>query len=803
MNTTTLKELLTKLDYGPAPESHLKATTWLESHQRRFDHFIDGKWTKPKSKTYFETLNPATGETLAQVASGNEKDVDAAVQAAAHAFDAWSGLRGYERAKYLYAIARAIAKHARLFAVLESMDNGKTIRETRDIDIPLVIRHFYYHAGWAQIADREFPNHRPGGVVAQVIPWNFPMLMLSWKIAPAIAVGNTCVLKPAEFTPLTALLFAEILKTEVGLPPGVVNIITGAGETGRHLVQHSVPWKIAFTGSTEVGRIIRKATAGSGKHLTLELGGKSPFIVFHNADIDSAIEGVVNAIWFNQGQVCCAGSRLLVAESIYNEFIGRLKERMTKLRGGEPLDKAMDIGAINSAMQLEKIQHLCKLGEKEGAQMWQPDAWTQPAHGYFFPPTLFTHVEPTHTIAVEEIFGPVLVCMSFRTPQEAIQLANNTRFGLAASIWSQDIDLAMDVARQVKAGSVWINSTNLFDAASGFGGYRESGFGREGGREGILDVLHEEIPKSRSSSKYQASSSKFEKKFQDSNSKFQSEIDRTPRFLIGGKLVRPDEQKSFEILSAKGELLGVVGDANRKDVRNAVEAARNAFPTWFDQSAHLRAQILYFFAENLAMHSERFASLIARQTGKHPDAARNEVEVSLERLFHYAAMTDKFEGTVQPVPGRMMVAAMKEPIGIVGIRACDEFPLLGLIATIAPAFAMGNTITLVAGRHALTAMDLIQVMQNSDVPAGVMNILCASNPDAIAKVLAEHEDVDAMWFFGSSESGAEVERASTSNMKRTWVSDGKTFDWLGEQGISKRFLREASQVKNIWVPYGA
>lgn len=808
MDSTILSNLLNTLDYGPAPESNAKALQWLESHERKFNHFIGGKWFKPGKEEYFETINPATGVVLAEVASGSEKDVDAAVQAAASAFLSWSELSGHTRAKYLYAIARAIAKHARLFAVLESMDNGKTIRETRDIDIPLVIRHFYYHAGWAQIAGQEFPNHKPGGVVAQIIPWNFPMLMLAWKIAPAIAVGNTCVLKPAEFTPLTALLFAELLMTEVKLPPGVVNIITGGGETGALMVNHPQPWKIAFTGSTEVGRIIRKAQAGTEKHLTLELGGKSPFIVFHNADLDSAVEGVVNAIWFNQGQVCCAGSRLLVEESIYENFITRLKKRMTKLRGGQPLDKVMDIGAINSAMQLQKIQHLCALGREEGAVMWQPDEWTQPRSGYFFPPTLFTHVEPTHTIAIEEIFGPVLVCMSFRTPAEAIQLANNTRFGLAASIWCQDIDLSMDVARQVKAGSVWINCTNLFDAASGFGGYRESGYGREGGREGILEVMEEKFPE-KSKGKVKSEELRVKRNARLAPRTLypalptDGVIDRTFRFLIGGKLVRPDQQTSIGIKSWSGELLGVVGDANRKDIRNAVEAARNAFTSWFDSSAHVRAQILFFFAENLQLHIDRFATLVATGTGRSIDDAKHEVEVSIERLFHYAALTDKFEGTVQPVPGRMMVAAMKEPIGVIGIRACDEFPLLGLISTLAPALAMGNTIVLLAGKHALTAMDLVQVIQNSDVPAGVINILSASSPDAIAKIISKHEDVDAVWFFGSKEGSAAIEAASISNMKRTWVSNGNEIDWFGAQGVSKRFLREATQVKNIWVPYGA
>ena len=484
MNREYLASLIGRLDYGPAPESEAKAREWLRLHDAKFSHYINGHWQAPLKGGYLKSINPAkSDEVLAEVALGTTEDVDSAIGAAKVAFPAWSSLTGHERARYLYAIARAVAKHARVFAVLESLDNGKPIRETRDIDVPVVIRHFYYHAGWAQTMQREFRGYRPGGVIAQIIPWNFPFLMLAWKIAPAIAAGNTVVIKPSKSTPMTALLLADILMNEVKLPPGVVNVITGDSKTGTMLYEHPVPWKVTFTGSTEVGRIIRKGTAGSRKHLTMELGGKSPFIVFDNADLDSAIEGVVNGIWFNEGQVCCAGSRLLVQESIHDEFIRRLKRRMGRLRVGNPLDKAMDMGAINNAEQLKKITELIEVGTEEGAVLWQPDNVVCPKGGYYLPPSLFTHVEPAYTIAQEEIFGPVLVTLTFRTPAEAIQLANNTRYGLAASIWSQDIDTAMDVARKVKAGTVWINSTNLFDAAAGFGGYRESGYGREGGRE--------------------------------------------------------------------------------------------------------------------------------------------------------------------------------------------------------------------------------------------------------------------------------------------------------------------------------
>src|SRR5688572_11356909 len=387
----------------------------------------------------------------------------------------------------MYALARQIQKHSRLFSVLETLDNGKPIRETRDIDIPLVSRHFYHHAGWAQIMDSELPGYEPIGVCGQIIPWNFPLLMLAWKIAPAISMGNTVILKPAEFTPLTALLFAEICDL-VGIPPGVVNILTGDGETGRLMVEHPRIDKIAFTGSTEVGRIIRKATAGTGKKLSLELGGKSPFVVFDDADLDSAVEGLVDAIWFNQGQVCCAGSRLLVQEGVASKVLSKVRDRMENLRVGDPLDKAVDIGAIIAPVQLERIKMLVDKGREEGADFFQP-SWACPVDGWFYPPTLLSNVAPSSTVAQVEIFGPVLVAMTFRTPSEAVELANNTTYGLAGSVWTENVNLAHDIAAKVMAGTVWVNCTNQFDAASGFGGYRESGYGREGGREGLWEYV--------------------------------------------------------------------------------------------------------------------------------------------------------------------------------------------------------------------------------------------------------------------------------------------------------------------------
>src|SRR6516164_5666134 len=475
------------MEYGPAPEDPREALAWLDVHERRFGHFINGDWQAPAGGASFETADPSTGEKLATVAQGSAEDIDRAVRAARAALPAWQALSPHARARYLYALARQVQKHSRWLAVLETLDNGKPIRESRDMDIPLVARHFYHHAGWAQILEQEFRAHSACGVVGQIIPWNFPLLMLAWKIAPALAAGNTVVLKPAEFTPLTALAFAEICN-EIGLPAGVVNIVTGDGTTGEALVKHPDVDKVAFTGSTEVGRAIRAATATSHQRLSLELGGKSPFIVLDDADLDSAVEGLVDGIWFNQGQVCCAGSRLLMQESIAEVLIAKIRDRMSTLRIGPPLDKAMDIGAIVAPVQLERIRKLVDQGVNEGATCWQPQV-ALPAQGLYYPPTLLSNVHPASVVAQQEIFGPVLAAMTFRTPREAVELANNTAYGLAACVWSESVNVALQVAAQIKAGVVWVNSTNLFDAACGFGGYRESGFGREGGREGLREYL--------------------------------------------------------------------------------------------------------------------------------------------------------------------------------------------------------------------------------------------------------------------------------------------------------------------------
>jgi len=794
-------EIFETMEYGPAPEASERATAWLEAHGRAFGHFIGGAFTDPAEGEPFETANPATAAPLASVLQGTEDDIAMAVAAARAAQPDWWSVGPHARARHLYALARRVQKHARLFAVLETMDNGKPIRESRDLDIPLVARHFYHHAGWAQLMEEQLPGYEPVGVVGQIIPWNFPLLMLAWKIAPALAMGNTVVLKPAEFTPLTALLFAE-LSHDAGLPPGVVNVVTGDGRTGAALVAHPQVDKIAFTGSTEVGRAIREATAGSGKRLSLELGGKSPFVVFDDADLDSVVEGVVDAIWFNQGQVCCAGSRILVQEGVAPALERKLRARMETLRMGDPLDKAVDMGAIVAPVQLERIRALVEQGRAEGAEVWQP-SWSAPKDGWFYPPTLCTGCAPSGTLAQVEVFGPVVVLMTFRTPSEAVALANDTRYGLAASIWSENINLALDVAPKIKAGTVWINCTNFFDAASGFGGYRESGYGREGGKEGLWEYVRpaweaagaQEPDTARGS---QAGSPGAE----DADPATPPLVDRTAKLYIGGKQARPDGDASLSVTGHGGRVVGEVGRGNRKDVRNAVEAARKALGGWATRTAHNRAQILFYLAENLEARHAELAVRLAAFSGDPADADA-EVAATVDRLFAYAAWADKWDGRVHATPLRNVTLAMHEPVGVVGVVCPDERPLLAFAATVAPLIALGNAVVAVPSERApLLATDFYQLLDTSDVPGGVVNIVTGLR-DEVVPTLAAHDDVDGIWYFGSAEGSAAVERASTGNMKQTWVSHGRKRTWLTQhEGESELFLRHACQVKNIWVPYG-
>src|SRR5579864_7811366 len=791
----SIAEKFVSMEYGPAPEDSKEASAWLERHGRRFGLFIGGAWQAPAAGEYFDTFDPSNGEKLAVVAQGGVADIDAAVRAARTASAEWQSLAPHVRARYLYALARLVQKHSRLLAVLETMDNGKPIRESRDIDIPLVARHFYHHAGWAQLFEQEFRGYEPCGVVGQIIPWNFPLLMLAWKIAPALATGNTVVLKPAEFTSLTALAFAELCQ-EAGLPAGVVNIVTGDGATGEALVKHPDVDKIAFTGSTEVGRAIRKATAQSHKKLSLELGGKSPFIIFEDADLDSAVEGLVDGIWFNQGQVCCAGSRLLMQESIADTLLSKIRDRMSTLRIGPPLDKAIDIGAIVAQVQLDRIQSMVAQGIAEGASCWQPQL-VLPSRGLYYPPTLLSNVHPTSIVAQQEIFGPVLAAMTFRTPKEAVELANNTVYGLASCVWSESINVALHVAAQIKAGVVWVNCTNMFDAACGFGGYRESGYGREGGREGLLEYLEPKWFKHAPKLSASAAAAPFEPPQPQTSS---PAIDHTVKLYIGGKQARPDSGYSMEVRSADGQLLGEAPLGNRKDIRNAVEAARKA-AGWAKATAHNRAQVLYYCAENLAQHREEVAHRLAQAVGAEQAAA--ELNSGIERIFSYAAWADKFDGAVHNPPFRNIAIAMNEPIGTVAVICPYELPLLGFLSLVMPVLAMGNTAIVVPSEaYPLITGDLYQLFDTSDLPGGAVNMVTGS-ASQLLKVLAEHDDVDAIWSFTDEAAAADAKFYSVGNLKQVFTNEGRAIDWFdSKQGEGRWFLEHATQVKNIWVPYG-
>jgi len=786
-----ISEIMQTMEYGPAPEDDSAVRAWLARHAGGLGHFIDGAFV-PGEGDAADVIEPARDAQIARIHHATGAEIDRAVAAARAAQPGWAGLGGTARARFLYAIARQVQKRERFLAVLETIDNGKTLRETRDIDVPLVARHFYHHAGWAAVLDDEFPGMQPHGVCAQVIPWNFPLLMLAWKVAPALAAGNTVVLKPADLTPLTAHALAEIC-IEIGLPPGVLNIVQGGGDTGAALVAHPGVDKVAFTGSTAVGRSIREATAGTGKALTLELGGKSPFVVCEDADLDAAVEGAVDAVWFNQGEVCCAGSRVLVQEGVADAFFARLRARLATLRVGDPLDKTMDVGAVVSHRQLARIRGLLAEGQAAGAVLHSAPG-ELPAVGSFCAPGFFTGTEPAHTVSRDEIFGPVAVTMTFRTPAEAIALANDTAYGLAASVWSQDIDRAMTLAAGIHAGVVWINGTNMFDANAPFGGMRDSGFGREGGREGMLAYLR--APEMPGDARPDVAPPDPAPAGQAGDA---PALDMTAKLYVGGRQTRADSGQSYAVRGADGTVIGQAALGNRKDIRNAVEAASKS-PAWSQASAHNRAQVLYFLAENLSQRHAEFAALLERATG---DRAEAEVAASIDRCLWYAAQTDKQDGGVQATQARHLTLALHEPWGVAGVICPDEQPLLSFLSLVLPLLAQGNRVVAVASQaHPLVATTLYQVIETSDLPAGALNIVTGPR-DGLAATLADHAGVACLWHCGSAEGGADVERRSAGNLKAIWTDGGRSRDWHdAAQGQGAAFLHRARQVKTVWLPYG-
>ena len=783
----TILKSFDNLEYSEAFESSKEAQEWLEKNSRRFGQLINGQFVSNNDSDLIASLDPSNGEFLANIEIANSQQLDAAVSSARKAQPAWENLGGHKRAKVLYALARLIQKHSRLISVLESLDNGKPIRESRDIDIPLAIRHFYYHAGWAQLQEKEFSSYKAIGVVGQIVPWNFPLLMLSWKIAPALAMGNTIIFKAAEQTPLTAMFFAQLCE-EAGLPSGVINMINGDGVIGAELAAHKGVDKVAFTGSTAVGRSIRESTAGQGKKLTLELGGKSAFIVFEDADLDAAVEGLVDSIWLNQGEVCCAGSRLLVQAEVADELHQKIKQRIKTLRLGLSLDKSTDIGSLVSKTQFQRVSEMVGEGLNHGGELFQ--ACDLNSERNYYPPTLITEVDSSHPLVQEEIFGPVLVSMTFRTQSEAIDLANNSRYGLAASIWSENINRAMDVAPKVKAGVIWINCHNQFDASCGFGGIKESGFGREGGKEGLYEYLKPQGLKSSSPSNSASVSVKEEA------------IDRTLKLYIGGKQVRPDGGHSLATYNADGSQAAYVGSGNRKDIRNAISAASKA-SAWSSLSGHGRAQVIYFIAENLAVRESEWVERLITLCGITKKQAKTEFDESISRLFSYAAWADKYDGAVHSAPYRGVTMALPEPIGVLAQIAPENSPLLSTISLIAPAIAMGNRVVMIPSqKFASVALELVQTFETSDVPAGVINIV-TGNKQELAEQLAGHAEADAMWCWAGPELVSSVESISAKDLKRLWVNDDADRDWIDPmQGEGLEFLRNASEIKNIWTPYG-
>ncbi len=737
-------------DYAPAPEARD-----LVQLRERYGLFVGGEWLEPSEA--YTTIDPSNEEPLAEIGQATREEVGQAVGAAREAFDdGWSSISPAERAKYLFRIARILQERSREFAVLESLNGGKPIRESRDVDLPLSAAHFFYYAGWADKLEYAFPNRkpRPIGVAGQIVPWNFPLLMLAWKIAPALAAGNTVVLKPAETTPLSALLFADVLR-QAELPPGVVNIVTGDGRTGAALVEHPDVDKIAFTGSTEVGKSIQRQLAGTGKHLTLELGGKAANIIFDDAALDQAVEGIVNGIYFNQGHVCCAGSRLLVQESIYEPLIGKLKRRLTTLRVGDPLDKNTDVGAINSKQQLDKIKELVAAGEEEGAEIYQPPC-RLPEKGYWFAPTVFTNVAQSYRIAQEEIFGPVLSVLTFRTPDEAVEKANNTPYGLSAGVWTEKGSRILAMAQKLRAGVIWANTYNRFDpglAVRRLQGVRLRPRGRAPRARAVPGVRLSRLP-----------------------------VKKTYKLYIGGAFPRSESGRTYEAEGAN------VARGSRKDLRDAVRAARGAFAGWSGMTAYNRGQVVYRIAEMLESRRAEFADL---------SSGADEVDRSIDRLVWYAGWADKLAqvlGSSNPVAGPYFNFTVPEPTGVVGILAPDEPPLLGLVSRVAPAIVGGNTTVVVASEtHPLAAVELAEVLATSDVPGGVVNLLTGFREE-LAPWLAGHMDVNAIDLAGADGQVEELEQLAAENVKR--VVRGAADDQSPWEIAS--FL----ELKTVWHPIG-
>jgi aldehyde dehydrogenase (NAD+) len=752
-------EIFTSMEYGPVLETSAQARKWAQHDQQPFQLFIANQWVAPASEPYYQSILTAIGAELAPVALAERGAIEQAVAAAQEAFETWSKTAGHVRARYLYALARHVQKHASILAQLETLNCDNVVCEARS-DLPQIARVFSSYAGWAQLSESEFAGYEPFGVVAICASTERSLLQLALQIAPALAMGNTIVLKPAQDAPFSALKLAEIVH-EIGLPAGVFNVITG-DDMPHILARHPAVSALNFSGTTTAGREVREVCAGQGKRLLLNLDVRAPLIAFEDADLDSVVEGVVDAVWSGQGGIVANATRLFVQENIAPSLLAKLRTRIDHLRAGKPLDRTNDISVLLFNEQTQELRHLVELGKKEGLQYWQP-AWAsdngeheQPS---VFTPTIFFNVAPTSQLAQAEVSGPVLLVTTFRTPGEAVQFANSACYGQAASVWSQNIDVVLDVATRLRASTVWVNSVNLQDAAVARSGQRESGFGALGGKESLYEYVR-------------------------------------PAWLTAAPVQSTLPKRSSDFAS------GEVAKGSHKDIGSAVGAARKA-SGWSGTTAQNRAKVLYDVAEKLAIRQNDFARRIVEQTGCDYADAGHEVQVSLSRLFSYAAWSDKFVGAVQRPPMRSLVVETREALGVLGIAAPDEYPLLGLISLLAPAIAMGNTVVAIPSSQApLCATDLYQVLMNSDVPAGVINIVTGDR-EALSQALAEHQDVDALWYFGPHHNAKTIELAALGNMKPIWYGKGHARNWLDRtQGEGHEFLHAATRLKSVWLPYG-
>ncbi|KAK0052885.1 aldehyde dehydrogenase family 16 member A1 [Biomphalaria pfeifferi] len=798
-----VESIFDNLSYGSAPDSESVALSWLNKHSRHFGLYINGQWVHRDTQITVESRNPANDELLATTVEANEDDINLAVSTSREAFNLWSSLNAHLRARYLYSIARTLQKCQSLLAVVEAIDSGKTTRETRGTDIPAVIRHFYHYAGWAQIKDSELAKWKPYGVTVILPHWSFPLLHLASRVAAALATGNTVIILPSSLAPLSALLFADIC-SQVGLPKGVVNVVTASKDVS--LLSHPNVDKVFFAGSIEEGQRVRKLTAGTGKSLSLELSGRCPVLVFEEADIDSAVEGIIEAAFFNNGLSNHSGTRLLIQETVYSQVIEKLKIRMSKLTVGKNFEKNNDQGPLISSEVALKLITL--LQSPHGGQVYQVEG--VPNQNNYFPPTLIYDVQTSSEVYVDEFYGPLLVAVAFRTVKEGIALANHSIYGIAASVWTENINVALEAASCIQAGTVWINAHNLTDAAAGVGGCKKSGYGRSGGKRSLYDYVQ---PNYQNRSVPRTINVDFNKFGTSSSADIlpiapptdtagdKLSVDKTYKLFYGGGQKRPDSGATYPIRSASNQVLGYVPDGGRKDIRNAVEAADKVARSWAKKEGHGKAQILYYVAENLQSRLKEFADLISAMTNKSKEESTNEVEVAIQRLFYWAAYCDKYGGLVQETSLYGLTVEKNESVGVIGIICPDNFPFLGFISMVAPAIARGNAVVIVpSNKFPLAALGFHQILETSDLPGGVINII-TGDQDVLTRTLTEHHDVNAVWYFGSAEGSKFVEFGSASNVKATWVNYGAEVDFINNCD-GEELLYHSTTTKSIWMPMG-